>query len=136
MGAGVSTEGAPLTRGTCKNNLGVLFDPEAEEAFQSRRDWSGRRTRRALARGRRVREDARRALARPEARLVPESEAVQRRRVEIEKIANEKIKGTIKEIRVARRRRVPTARPRRQADRASLYPLYEIAAWRARSTKL
>ena len=33
MGAGVSTEGAPLTRVKCKNNLGVLFDREAEEAF-------------------------------------------------------------------------------------------------------
>ena len=33
MGAGVSTEGAPLTRVKCKNNLGVLFDPKAEEAF-------------------------------------------------------------------------------------------------------
>ena len=35
MGAGVSTEGAPLTRVKCKNNLGVLFDPEAEEAFHA-----------------------------------------------------------------------------------------------------
>ena len=33
MGAGVSTEGAPLTRVKCKNNLGVLFDPAAEEKF-------------------------------------------------------------------------------------------------------
>ena len=33
MGAGVSTEGAPLTRVKCKNKLGVLFDPEAEEKF-------------------------------------------------------------------------------------------------------
>ena len=33
MGAGVSTEGAPLTRVKCKNNLGVLFDPEAEKKF-------------------------------------------------------------------------------------------------------
>jgi hypothetical protein len=33
MGAGVSTEGAPLTRVKCKNNLGVLFLGEAEEAF-------------------------------------------------------------------------------------------------------
>ena len=36
MGAGVSTEGAPLTRVKCKNNLGVLFDHEAEEAFLTR----------------------------------------------------------------------------------------------------
>ena len=35
MGAGVSTEGAPLTRVKCKNNLGVLFDPKAEEAFRA-----------------------------------------------------------------------------------------------------
>ena len=35
MGAGVSTEGAPLTRVKCKNNLGVLFDPQAEEAFRA-----------------------------------------------------------------------------------------------------
>ena len=35
MGAGVSTEGAPLTRVKCKNNLGVLFDREAEEAFHA-----------------------------------------------------------------------------------------------------
>ena len=35
MGAGVSTEGAPLTRVKCKNNLGVLFDPAAEEAFRA-----------------------------------------------------------------------------------------------------
>ena len=35
MGAGVSTEGAPLTRVKCKNNLGVLFDPAAEEAFKA-----------------------------------------------------------------------------------------------------
>ena len=34
-GRGVSTEGAPLTRVKCKNNLGVLFDPEAEEAFRA-----------------------------------------------------------------------------------------------------
>ena len=33
MGAGVSTEGAPLTRVKCKDNIGVLFDPEAEKAF-------------------------------------------------------------------------------------------------------
>jgi len=33
MGAGVSSEGAPLTRVTIKNNLGVLFDPAAEEKF-------------------------------------------------------------------------------------------------------
>ena len=32
MGAGVSTEGAPLTRVKCKDNIGVLFDPEAEKA--------------------------------------------------------------------------------------------------------
>ena len=35
MGAGVSTEGAPLTRVKCKNNLGVLFDHKAEEAFRA-----------------------------------------------------------------------------------------------------
>ena len=35
MGAGVSTEGAPLTRVKCKNNLGVLFDHKAEEAFKA-----------------------------------------------------------------------------------------------------
>ena len=35
MGAGVSTEGAPLTRVKCKNNIGVLFDPEAEAAFRA-----------------------------------------------------------------------------------------------------
>ena len=35
MGAGASTEGAHLTRVTSKNNLGVLFDREAEEAFHA-----------------------------------------------------------------------------------------------------
>ena len=35
MGAGGSTEGAHLTRVTSKNNLGVLFDREAEEAFHA-----------------------------------------------------------------------------------------------------
>ena len=33
MGAGVSTEGAPLTKVKCKNNLGVLLLGEAEKVF-------------------------------------------------------------------------------------------------------
>ena len=57
MGAGVSTEGAPLTKVKCKNNLGVLFLGEAEKAFYDGHR-SGRRGDRALVRGRRVREDA------------------------------------------------------------------------------
>ena len=98
MGAGVSTEGAPLTRVKCKNNLGVLFDPKAEEAF------------RAAATG----PDDELTVPWPEAAAYvktrderwrdPKHVLFQNLKqfrvacVEIEKIADEMIKGTINEI--------------------------------------
>ena len=127
MGAGVSTEGAPLTRVKCKNNLGVLFDPKAEEAFH------------AAATG----PDDELTVPWPEAAAYVKTRDERWRdpkhvlfqnlkqfrvaRVEIEKIADEMIKGTINEI------------PWRSGDEcqqrgldgkptASLDPLYEIAA--------
>ena len=98
MGAGVSTEGAPLTRVKCKNNLGVLFDPKAEEAF------------RAAATGAEGAETVPWSEAdayvktRDERWLDPKHVLFQNlkqfkvARVEIEKIAYELIKGTICEI--------------------------------------
>ena len=98
MGAGVSTEGAPLTRIKCKNNLGVLFDPKAEEAFH------------AAATG----PDDELTVPWPEAAAYVKTRDERWRdpkhvlfqnlkqfrvaRVEIEKIADEMIKGTINEI--------------------------------------
>ena len=98
MGAGVSTEGAPLTRVKCKNNLGVLFLGEAEKAFK------------ATATG----PEGELAVPWPEADAYVKTRDERWRdpkhvlfqnlkqfrvaRVEIEKIANAKIKGTIKEI--------------------------------------
>ena len=127
MGAGVSTEGAPLTRVKCKNNLGVLFDPAAEEKFY------------ATATGPEGEETVPWPVADAYVKtrderwrdskyvLFQNLKQFKVARVEIEKIANELIKGTIKEI------------PWRSGDEcqqrglegkptASLDPLYEIAA--------
>ena len=127
MGAGVSTEGAPLTRVKCKNNLGVLFDPEAEEKFYaSATGPEGEETvpwpeadAYVKTRDERWRD--------PKHVLFQNLKQFRVARVEIEKIADEMIKGTINEI------------PWRSGDEcqqrgldgkptASLDPLYEIAA--------
>ena len=126
MGAGVSTEGAPLTRVKCKNNIGVLFDPKAEEAFHAAATgpedelavpWS-------VADAYVKKRDER--WRDPKHVLFQNLKQFRVARVEIEKIANDKIKGTIREI------------PWRDGDAcqqrgldgkptASLDPLYEIA---------
>ena len=98
MGAGVSTEGAHLTRVTSKNNLGVLFDREAEEAFHAAATgpedelavpWSVADAY-VKTRDERWRD--------PKHVLFQNLKQFSVARVEIEKIANEKIKGTIHEI--------------------------------------
>ena len=98
MGAGASTEGAHLTRVTSKNNLGVLFDREAEEAFHAAA--TGPEDERAVpwsvadayvkTRDERWRD--------PKHVLFQNLKQFRVAQVEIEKIANEKIKGTIHEI--------------------------------------
>ena len=98
MGAGVSTEGAPLTRVKCKNNLGVLFLGEAEEAFYAAA--TGPEDELAVpwpvadayvkTRDERWRD--------PKHVLFQNLKQFKVARVEIEKIANDKIKGSIREI--------------------------------------
>ena len=98
MGAGVSTEGAPLTRVKCKNNLGVLFDHKAEEAFKA--SATGPEDELAVpwpeadayvkTRDERWRD--------PKHVLFQNLKQFRVAREQIEKIANEKIKGTIHEI--------------------------------------
>ena len=126
MGAGVSTEGAPLTRVKCKNNLGVLFDHKAEEAFKATATGpEGAETvpwpeadAYVKTRDERWRD--------PKHVLFQNLKQFRVARVEIEKIADEMIKGTINDI------------PWRSGDEcqqrgldgkptASLDPLYEIA---------
>ena len=127
MGAGVSTEGAPLTRVKCKNNLGVLFDHKAEEAF------------RAAATG----PEGAETVPWPEADAYVKTRDERWRdpkhvlfqnlkqfkvaRVEIEKIANELIKGTIKEIPCVGSGDECQQRGLDGKPTASLDPLYEIA---------
>ncbi len=130
MGAGVSTEGAPLTRTTCKNNLGVLFDHEAEEKFYATATgpegeetvpWS---VADAYVRTRDER------WRDPKHVLFQNLKQFSGARVEIEKIANDKIKGTIREI-PQRGQDVGDECQQRGLDGkpvASLDPLYEIAA--------
>ena len=97
MGAAVSTEGAPLTRVKCKNNLGVLFDPAAEEKFYATATGpEGEETvpwpeaaAYVKTRDERWRD--------PKHVLFQNLKQFRVARVEIERIANEKIKGTIKE---------------------------------------
>ena len=130
MGAGVSTEGAPLTRVKCKNNLGVLFDPAAEEAFYAAA--TGPEDERAVpwpvadtyvkTRDERWRD--------PKHVLFQNLKQFRVARVEIEKIADEMIKGTIREI-PQRGQAVGDECQQRGLDgtpTASLDPLYEIAA--------
>ena len=98
MGADVSKEGAHLTRGTSKNNLGVLFDREAEEAFHAAATgpedelavpWSVADAY-VKTRDERWRD--------PKHVLFQNLKQFSVAREQIEKIANEKIKGTIREI--------------------------------------
>ena len=98
MGAGGSTEGAHLTRVTSKNNLGVLFDREAEEKFYATATgpegeetvpWSVAEAY-VKTRDERWRD--------PKHVLFQNLKQFRVARVEIERIANEKIKGTIREI--------------------------------------
>ena len=130
MGAGVSTEGAPLTRVKCKNNLGVLFDPAAEEKFYATATGpEGEETvpwpeaaAYVKTRDERWRD--------PKHVLFQNLKQFRVARVEIEKIANEKIKGTIREI-PQRGQDVGDECQQRGLDgtpTASLDPLYEIAA--------
>mmetsp|Transcript_8432 Transcript_8432/g.22766 ORF Transcript_8432/g.22766 Transcript_8432/m.22766 type:complete len:544 (+) Transcript_8432:162-1793(+) len=125
MGAGVSTEGAPLTRVKCKNNLGVLFDPEAEEAFHAAATGPEETVPWPEADAYVKTRDER--WRDPKHVLFQNLKQFKVARVEIEKIADEMIKGTINEI------------PWRSGDEcqqrglagtptASLDPLYEIAA--------
>ena len=39
MGAGVSTEGAPLSEVAIKNEIGVLYDAEKKKAFDAAVHW-------------------------------------------------------------------------------------------------
>ena len=98
MGAGVSTEGAPLTRVKCKDNIGVLFDPEAEKAFAAAATgpddelavpWADVD---AYVKQR----DAR--WRDPKHVLFQNLKQFKVARVEIEKIANDHIKGAIQDI--------------------------------------
>ena len=129
MGAGVSTEGAPLTRVKCKNNLGVLFLGEAEKAFYAAATGpEGEETvpwpeadAYVKTRDERWRD--------PKHVLFQNLKQFKVARVEIEKIANENIKGTIKEI-PQRGQDVGDECQQRGLDgmpAASLDPLYEIA---------
>ena len=98
MGADVSKEGAHLTRGTSKNNLGVLFDHEAEAAFHAAATgpedelavpWS---VADAYVKTRDVR------WRDPKHVLFQNLKQFRVARVEIEKIANDHIKGAIQDI--------------------------------------
>ena len=98
MGAELSRAGAPLTKVTIKNNLGVLFVGEAEEAFKATATGpEGEETvpwpeadAYVKTRDERWRD--------PKHVLFQNLKQFRVARVEIEKIADELIKGTINEI--------------------------------------
>jgi tetratricopeptide (TPR) repeat protein len=129
MGAGVSTEGAPLTRVKCKNNLGVLFDPAAEEKFYATATGpEGEETVPWPAADAYVKTRDERWRD-PKHVLFQNLKQFKVARVEIEKIADELIKGTIREI-PQRGQDVGDECQQRGLDgmpAASLDPLYEIA---------
>ena len=129
MGAELSRAGAPLTKVTIKNNLGVLFVGEAEEAFKATATGpEGEETvpwpeadAYVKKRDERWRD--------PKYVLFQNLKQFKVARVEIQKIAEEKIKGTIKEI-PQRGQDVGDECQQRGLNgkpTASLDPLYEIA---------